>query len=312
MKNEKIYIIGYGAIGKALATFLTGVGKNVVAVRGSVDDGSITHDSVAVQLANGNVIEQKIEVVTLKAIDKIEGLIVLATKSFGNSELSKTLKPIAGNTPIVVLQNGLNVERAFLENGFTNVYRCVLLATSQILESGVVRFRPVADSPIGIIKGDAATLNNVITQIDSEYFRFRAEENILPVIWKKTIINTVFNSVCPLLNADNGIFYKEPSAFQLAKRLIAAGIAIAEKSGVSLSQQEVETSLIDISKASDGQLISTLQDINNGRTTEIETLNFEILRIAKQEGVADISGEIALLGELIKIKEQLYKIGKGK
>jgi len=306
MKNEKIYIIGYGAVSKALAVFLTRLGKNVVVVRGSVDDGSITQDYIAVELVSGSVMKQKITVATLKTIDKMEGLIVLATKSIGNSTLSKTLKTIAVNTPIVVLQNGLNVERPFLENGFTDVYRCVLFATSQVLESGVVRFRPVADSPIGIIKGDPATLNKVITQIDSEYFRFSAESNISPIIWKKAIVNSVFNSVCPLLNVDNGIFYKEPLALQLAGKLIDAGIVIAEKSGISLSRQEVETSLINISKASDGQLISTLQDINNGRCTEIATLNFEIARIAQQEGIADASREIDLLGKLIKIKENVH------
>lgn len=306
MKNEKIYIIGYGAIGKALAVFLTSLGRKVIVVRGSVDDGETTLDYVAVEQANGNIMQRKIEVVTLRTIDKIEGLIVLTTKSFGNNDLSKALKLIAGNTPIVVLQNGLNVEKPFLDDDFDGIYRCVLFATSQVLESGVVRFRPVADSPVGIIKGDPTTLNNVVAQIDSEYFLFRAESNIQPIIWKKTIINIIFNSVCPLLNADNGIFYKEPLAFQLAVRLIEAGIAIAEKSGVNLSQQEVETSLINISMASDGQLISTLQDINNGRNTEIETLNLEISRMAKQGGIANQSIEIELLGELIKIKERLH------
>ncbi|HCZ36261.1 MAG TPA: ketopantoate reductase, partial [Cytophagales bacterium] len=37
---NNIYIIGAGAIGKALAVFLNRAGKNVTLVRGSVNDGS--------------------------------------------------------------------------------------------------------------------------------------------------------------------------------------------------------------------------------------------------------------------------------
>jgi len=305
MNNQPIFIIGYGAIGKALAVFLTSLGKKTVVIRGRADNGSVAYEQVAVEQANGTMIVQSIEVVTLKNIDKIDGLIILTTKSFGNTALSKALKPKVRNAPIVILQNGLNIEKPFLENGFSHIYRCVLFATSQVLENGVVRFRPVSDSPIGIIKGNAATLNNLAGQIDSEYFQFKPEKNIQPVIWKKAIINTVFNSICPLLNADNGIFYKDPLALQVAESLIRSGIIIAKKAGVELDPKDVETGLLNISKASAGQFISTLQDISNGRNTEIEALNFEIARVAKTGGIATEAKQIELLGELIKLKERM-------
>lgn len=300
-----IYIIGFGAIGKALSLFYVAEGRPVTVIRGSVNDGSKTTEEVVVELADGSLLKQLIPVVTLDAVHHIDGPVILTTKSFGNHDLSLKLQSRLQHTPVVILQNGLNVEAPFISNGFKEIYRCVLFSTSVILDSGVVRFRPVTDSPVGVIQGDKATLHDIISRINTAYFPFRAEENIQTVIWKKAIMNTVFNSICPLLQTDNGIFYRDPFALQLAQKVISSCLAIAGKAGVHLEQQEIETGLINISKASAGQSISTLQDINNGRQTEIDTLNFEIFRIAQQQGMETTANEILLLGELIKLKEKI-------
>jgi 2-dehydropantoate 2-reductase len=49
-------------------------------------------------------------------------------------------------------------------------------------------------------------LENIILQLNNSHFQFRAEENIQPLIWKKAINNCIFNSICPLLETDNGSF----------------------------------------------------------------------------------------------------------
>jgi 2-dehydropantoate 2-reductase len=300
-----IYIVGFGAIGKALAVFFTAEGKSITVIRGSVSEGSPTQETVTVDMADGAVLTETIQVTTLNAIDQFNGPVILTTKSFGNKELALKLQSQLTDTPIVILQNGLNVEAPFINNGFKHIYRCVLFSTSLILENGVVRFRPVTDSPVGLIQGDKLTLQDIIAQINTPYFRFRPEENIQTVIWRKAIMNTVFNSICPLLETDNGIFHRDSFALHIARKLISAALAIASKAGIHLSQQEIETGLISISKASDGQSISTLQDINNGRQTEIDTLNFEIFKIAQNHGLEKEANEILLLGELIKLKEQI-------
>lgn len=305
MQDNKIFIVGFGAIGKALAVFFSLQGKDISVVRGHVNDGSRTEEEVVIALPDGSKLQQKIRVVTLNSLDKMKGLIILTTKSFGNKELSLSLQEKSGRSPIVILQNGLNVEAPFLENNYDHIYRCVLFSTSLVLDNGDVRFRPVTDSPVGVIKGDMATLHSIIEQINTPYFPFKAASDIQTVIWKKAIMNTAFNSICPLLEVDNGIFQRESAAFHLAQNLIQSGITIAAKVGVQLSQQEIETGLINISIASDGQSISTLQDIHKGRHTEIDTLNFELFRLAEKHGITAAAKEILLLGELIKIKEKI-------
>jgi 2-dehydropantoate 2-reductase len=129
--------------------------------------------------------------------------------------MAKNLIGKAKNYPIVFLQNGLNIEDSFVELGFTQLYRCVLFATSQAISQNEIRFRPVAPSPIRIIKGSTEVLQHIVSGITTNVFSFVAEANIQIVIWKKVITNCVFNSICSLLEIDNGVFLVMKRHFNL-------------------------------------------------------------------------------------------------
>lgn len=303
-----IYIIGTGAIGKALAVFLKSAGRKVTLIRGSFDDGSIKTERIRVE--NGAGYEADIEIATLSALETIGGIVVLANKSYGNDRLAAVLKDKTGSSPVVLLQNGLGIEQPFLIRGFPEVYRCVLFVTSRSTSPAAVRFKPVSPCPIGIEKGGKETLNTIVHYLNTPRFAFRGEEYIQPVVWKKAIINSVFNSVCPLLETDNGVFHRNPQALEIARRIIRQCIRIAQGRGIMLRPEEVEESLLRISRSSDGQLISTLQDIRNHRQTEIGTLNLEIARIAGALGRGDLTRETRLLGELTRLKADISMLEK--
>ena len=303
--KDKIYIVGAGAIGKVLAVLLKPANKNVIILRGSIDDQSSYTEKIQVELYDKTTLEAEVEVSTLSHFTALHGIVVLTNKSYGNQHLSQVLSSKISNSPIVILQNGLGVEQAFIDHGFPEIYRCVLFATSQTIGENKLRFKPVSVSPIGTIKGNSDRLNIIVEQLNSDNFQFKAETNIETVIWKKAIVNSVFNSVCPLLEIDNGIFHRDEKTLAIAKRVIEECVAIAKETGVFLNIDEVVESLLLISKFSDGQLISTFQDIKNKRETEIETLNFAIVNVAKKLNKEHMVTETKLLGELIKLKSEL-------
>lgn len=306
MKTQKtIYIIGAGAIGKALATFLSHEGKEVIILRGSVDDHSDYVEKISIELNNGAEIQADLRISTISNFSQLDGIVVLTNKSYGNQRLAGLLKMKIKNSPIILLQNGLAVEKPFIHEGYSQIYRCVLFATSQFSSINKLRFKPVAVSPVGVIKGDSETLFMIINAINTTWFRFIAEQTIQPVIWTKAIINCVFNSICPLLETDNGIFYRDKVALHIARRIIAECIAIASLQEIFLDARNVEESLLLISKASEGQLISTYQDIANKRRTEIDSLNFAFVHLADELKKHELTKETNLLGELIKIKSGL-------
>jgi 2-dehydropantoate 2-reductase len=303
--EKTIYIIGAGAIGKTLAVFLKLKGRNVLLVRGRIDLGVSTYEKIKIELPDQLTLEATIEVTSLSQLQLFDGIVVLTTKSFGNESLAKSLYPKIGHAPMVVMQNGLEVEQPFLQHGFPEVYRCVLFATSQLISESIIRYKPVAISQIGVIRGNHSQLQEIVAQLENDHFKFAASPNIQSIIWKKAIANSVFNSVCPLLEIDNGLFHRNDKAKEIATRIIKECVSIANEVGVTLEVQEVMNSLLMISKNSEGQLISTLQDIKMKRRTEIETLNFSIVNIARQLNKESWVTETKLLGELTKLKSDL-------
>lgn len=304
MEQNNIYIIGAGAIGKALAVFLKKADRNVFLIRGSVDN--IPEEKSLIKVVNqpGEKFEQVITTTSFSNLNEINGTVVVTAKTFANSAIAKKLKSFSGDFSIVLLQNGLNIEKAFDE--FTNVFRCVLLSTSQVMDSGVVSFKTVTASPVGgVTRGDNP--DKIVEQINTEEFGFRSETNIQKFVWEKVIINCAFNSVCPLLEADNGIFHRNENALSLARKVISECLFVAEKYDLKLDRTEVEEKLLMISKRADGQLISTYEDIRKGRQTEIDSLNLEISRLADQAGIPEKVQNTRLLGEMISVKSGIFE-----
>ena len=55
--------------------------------------------------------QQRIMTTTFSHLTSINGIVVIATKAFANAELAGKLKNIKGDFSIVLLQNGLNIEK---------------------------------------------------------------------------------------------------------------------------------------------------------------------------------------------------------
>ncbi len=306
MYNDRsIYILGFGAIGKALGVHLALSGRQVVIVRatGQSDPDAMTR--VRMHGTDNNMLEAHLRVTSLTGLSELDGLVVLANKSFGNAQLAEKLRNKIGDSPIVLLQNGLGVEEPFMTEFFREIYRCVLFVTAQNISENEVRFKPVTTCPVGIEKGRREALAEVVKQLDTPGFRFVPHDDIKTVVWRKAIVNSVFNSICPLLEVDNGIFHRNDAALAIARSVIAECAAVARAEGVMIEEREAEEMLLQISRSSDGQLISTYQDILAGRPTEIETLNLQIAKCASRADPALPVVRTGLLGELIRLKEEV-------
>lgn len=303
--SPRIYIIGAGAIGRSLAVILQNQRKEVTLVKVRPGSSARQKEVISVTLPDATEMTADVPIVSIEEVTAYTGIVLLTTKSYVNPDIARILKNKTGDSPLVILQNGLGVENVFMENDFPSLYRCVLFATAQETGPGTVRFKPVTSSPIGICKGQTEELHWLTGQLNNPSFPFREEHELEKIIWKKSIINCVFNSICPLLETDNGIFHRNPVALSLATHLIEECLDIARLKNISLTLSEIVDSLLLISRQSDGQLISTYQDIQNGRPTEIETLNLEIARQAAALGKETSTSRTQLLGELIRLKSSI-------
>lgn len=299
--KETIYILGSGAIGFPLAAYLADAGRTVVAVRTSRND--VPKSTITVTVNNGaDRISIPIGTISLSKLTDLDGTIVIATKSYANKAIALELAQRAATGPVVIMQNGVGVEKPFLDAHFSPLYRCVLFITSQATSEYEFTVRPITSSPIGVVDGNESGLKKCVEDLTTDGFPFRSEANIQRDIWKKAIINSVFNSICPLLDVDNGVFVRDEEIANLAEELVRECVTLTDRLNMGLSQSELMEQIMRISKGSDGILISTLQDIRHDRQTEIEFLNLEMARIAASMQPRLHLPRIELLGKMILAK----------
>ena len=299
--KETIYILGSGAIGFPLAAYLANAGRTVVAVRTSRKD--VPKGTITVTVHNGaNRISTPTETISLSELTNLDGTIVIATKSYANKAIAQELKDKAVTGPVVIMQNGVGVEKPFLDANFSPIYRCVLYVTSQVVSEYEFTFRPITSSPIGVVNGNASGLEKCVEDLTTDGFPFRPEANIQREIWKKAVINSVFNSICPLLDVDNGVFVRDAETANLARELVRECVTLTDRLNLGLSESELMEQIMRISKGSSNQFISTLQDIRSGRQTEIESLNLEMARVAASMQPRLYLPRIELLGKMILAK----------
>ncbi|MFB4204270.1 hypothetical protein KBTX_01639 [wastewater metagenome] len=303
-----VYVVGAGAIGMPLAALLSAQGRPALAVRTSARDRPEDDIAVTVEPEDGGPIEARVRAIPLSAIrDPEPGILAVAIKATANGAVAQELWQRFGDMPLVVMQNGLGVERPFTDAGFTTVYRCVLYATGQTLGEHTYRFREVAESPVGRAGGNAAETAAIVQALSTPRFRFRATDAIQREAWKKAIINAAFNSICPLLDVDNGIFHRDEQAARIAETVVAESRAVAARLGIPFEQHELMAQLMRISQGSDGQLISTLQDIRANRETEIGYLNLEIARLAAGLEPPEDVRTVRVLGDMVAAKSGITR-----
>ncbi len=307
MDAERIYILGAGSIGMALAVHLSLAGRKVTAVHTSTDDVDAHEVEVTITRDAEKTFTASIETVSLARLKSLTGIVVVTAKSYANELIASRLKGLEISAPLVIMQNGVGVENPYLNLTAARIYRCVLYATGQKNQEQRYTFVPITNSPIGVIRGDEEELAHLISVLNTAEFPFVAHSDIKQEVWKKATINAVFNSICPLLEIDNGIFVRDEKAALLAREVVNECIAIMRGLGVQLSVEEIMEQLFAISRKSSGQLISTLQDINAGRETEIDYLNLEIARLGKTITPEVKANTTRVLGEMVKIKSLLRK-----
>lgn len=311
-ENREVYILGGGAIGLALGAFLTAEGQKVLLVRTSTP--GISQHTVEVMISDGNDPHHEtvaqVDVVSLSNLQQVDGIVAVTAKSYANDFIAKQLKERLCRSPIIIMQNGFGNEKAYQDAGFEEIYRCILYSASQKTGQYAVQFKMAKSSPIGVVNGNRDHLKRCVEQLTTSAFQFHIEDDFKEEVWKKGILNAIFNTICPLLEIDNGIFARDQKVAELAGEIISECVAVANKLGIALEHQGVMDHLLKMSHGSDGQLVSTLQDIQNNRETETDSLNLEIARVAERLSSEINVGKTKLLGDLIVLKSRLRRSGQ--
>lgn len=284
-------ILGAGAIGGFFAVHLAQAGANVqVLARGATLE--------AVRL-NGLVLDQdqgQLKIQPNAVSNKAEELgpvnfLIVAVKGQDTAGALADIGPMVGpETRLLSLQNGFAGLEIMAEtfgadrvlSGITYVPARVL-APGHICHTGVVTrtiFGPYKQGA-GHARGPELAKLMRSVGLDVSYMT-----EPLPEIWSKFVMLAPFHIVCALTRAPLGQWIDCPEARGVYKGAMAEVVAVAHAYGIALPSDVVERHMaFSLTKADRRTRASMLDDLEQGRTTELEATIGWLVRIARQLSV---------------------------
>lgn len=309
-------IIGAGAVGVAMAASLSEQGMDVTVYSKSHTADCIEKNGVK---RCGIFSEISIPAGQVKVIrdygeaGQAYDYIIVSAKTMANEEIAKALndnrKIIVPEGKIIIFQNGWGNDEVFLKYFDKNeVYNARII-------TGFERVTPenskvtVHTAPIllGSLYGaDNSCMEPLAAAINNSGIPSEVSADIGKALWAKMLFNTTLNPLGAILNSSYGELSESESACDIMNQLIDETYSV-------LSAEHLETfwsTAEEYRKVFYEKLVpdtykhrsSTLQDIEKGQKTEIDTLNGCIIRLAKRNGI-DVPGH-RMIYKLIKSIEE--------
>lgn len=111
------------------------------------------------------------------------------------------------------------------------------------------------------------------------------EARVEALEWKKALWNLAVNGVATLTDSPNGVVLDDPGVRTLAEGLLAEAIAVAAAEGIVLGDEDRARVFASLAVTRDN-INATLQDVRNGRPTEMPFLNAQVRDLGERHGVA--------------------------
>jgi len=316
----KICVFGAGAIGGYLAVPLAAAGHEVCLVaRGA-------HLRAIQQRGLKLVVQGQEKVARLAASDDpsafgVQDVVICALKAHQAHESAPAFAPLLGDsTAVVTAMNGIPwwyfhesggaFEGRHLESvdvggrqwnaiGPERAIGCVVDPACEVVEPGVVVHEEFNRFTLG--EPDGTRSNRVVAfseALIAAGFDAPIRDNIRWNIWLKLWGNVCFNPISALTGATLDRITAEPAMRSLCKSMMLETQAVNESLGI-----HIPTNMMDRRLAAAGSVVghkmSMLQDIERGRSMEIDALVTVVQELGRLTGVATpvIDAVLALVKE---------------
>lgn len=106
-------------------------------------------------------------------------------------------------------------------------------------------------------------------------------QNLMGCIWNKLLINSSINAISALIGLENGTLLTHPHTRSIMIASLKEGLNICKRLGIDLEVEDPTTNMIRVAKITSRNRSSMLQDIDNGKKTEIGYINGKIVEYGK-------------------------------
>lgn len=302
----KIAVVGCGAMGSIYAALLGSAGHDVLAIDPWIAHiEAIAASGLRVEGASGDR-TIRLRAVTMAPQETFD-LVIVAVKAAHVAGLAGQLPLLIGpETSVLTIQNGLGsaetvaelVGRDRLAVGIAGGFGAIMRGPGHAFHNGmqIVRIGAYAGLP-------AETVELIADVWRAAGFKAESASDIVAMQWEKLICNVAFSAPCALTGQTVGEAMDDPEISAISRAAATEAWMVARANNIRITVTDPVAHAWDFGERVRGAKPSLLQDLENGRPSEIDVINGAVPREAAKASVqAPVN---ATLVGLVKQRERL-------
>lgn len=298
----KIAVIGAGAMGSLFGAWLSSVASVWLI---DIDDAhvrAIRKRGLTVETPQNTLKTYFLQAVTPReelpiAVD----LALIFTKSYDTENAAKTAEKVLDNIGIALtLQNGIGNHETLCR--IIGSQRVMVGVTSQggtLLGPGRVRHGGTGPT---YLSAHPERYAEIAETFNAAGIETHVSENLQGILWGKLVVNAAINALAAILRVSNGTLEKYGTTRSLMKKAVAETVLVAETCGISLPWEDPVSRAEEVCRATSNNRASMLQDILQGRRTEVRAIYGAIAEKAETLGID--APYVRFLMEIIEALEE--------
>jgi 2-dehydropantoate 2-reductase len=116
-------------------------------------------------------------------------------------------------------------------------------------------------------------------------FQTRVVERVDDLIWGKLIINVGINALTAILRVKNGRLPDLPGVPRIMEEAVNEAVAVSRAKEIQLPYPDPIGRVMEVCRATAGNVASMLQDVLKNKMTEIDAINGAIVREGQKLGI---------------------------
>ncbi len=286
MKIKKVTLIGLGAMGVFFAPKLDKyLGKENFRVLAEGD----RRERLLTKGVTVNGVGHQFTIITPETKGDTADLIIMAVKDTGLTQAIRDIRNQVGeDTQILCVMNGIDSEeRLAAVYGWEHILYSYM-RVSIVMKDGVADFDPhMGKVYFGEAKNDELSerVKTVKELFDTCDIKYSIEPDMIRGMWFKFMCNIGENMTCALLGIPFGAYHVSEHANVIRRNGMREVIKIANRLGIDLGEKDIEYQEATIKRLPFANKPSTLQDLENGRVTEIEMFAGKVVKLGEELGI---------------------------
>ena len=286
----KIAVLGAGAMGSLYGAKLSANGKNEVHLIDVWKEHIDAVNSNGLQMEEGDdvLLYENLKGHTSSEETGVCDLVIVFVKSTVTKTAVESNAAVFGpDTVALTLQNGLgNIEQISSVIGAERVIAGTTAHGATMLSPGKIRHAGKGKTIIGELGGhESDRIRKMAAVLEDAGMETVISGNVLGRVWDKLLVNVGINALTGITKLYNGQLLDYPEIEELLEKAVSEGVAVARAKGIRLGFDDPVAHTKDLCRATAANKSSMLQDILNGRQTEIDRMNGAIVREGKALGI---------------------------